>query len=126
MFAARVRLVMLAVALAASTVVGACASHAGAAAAAPVAVEPPILVPTNDSVVSRLVNEGLRHSHAAADIEYLLDVIGPRLTGSTGMDSASAWARRKFVEYHVDRADLEPWKFGVGWTRGPITLHMLE
>ncbi|HWH50993.1 MAG TPA: M20/M25/M40 family metallo-hydrolase [Gemmatimonadaceae bacterium] len=123
--AARVRIATLAVALATS-VFGACAPHTAHAVAAPVAVQPPIAVPTNDSIVARLVNEGLRHSHVAADIEYLLDVIGPRLTGSAGMDSASAWAQRKFLEYHLDRAELEPWKFGVGWTRGPITVRMLE
>jgi carboxypeptidase Q len=125
MSAARVRIATLAVALATSAI-GACASPRSSPVAAPVVVQPPIAVPTNDSIVGRLVNEGLRHSHVAADIEYLLDVIGPRLTGSAGMDSASAWARQKFLEYHLDRAELEPWKFGVGWTRGPTTVRMLE
>jgi hypothetical protein len=108
---------------------GACASSSNgrqATAASISALRPPIVVATDDSVIARLVNDGLRHSHVSADAEYLVDVIGPRLTGSAGMQRASDWARRKFLEYHVDRAELEPWKFGVGWTRGPMTLRMLE
>ena len=125
MLAGRLRLTTHAVVLAAVSAIGACASQKRAVAVAAPA-QPPIVVSTNDSIVARLVNEGLRHSHVESDISYLLDVIGPRLTGSAGMDSASAWARRTFLEYHLDRAELEPWKFGVGWTRGPITVRMLE
>src|SRR6185437_11747919 len=125
MLAGRLRLTTHAVVLAAVSAIGACASQKRAVAVAAPA-QPPIVVSTNDSIVARLVNGGLRHSHVESDISYLLDVIGPRLTGSAGMDSASAWARRKFLEYHLDRAELEPWKFGVGWTRGPITVRMLE
>jgi hypothetical protein len=83
------------------------------------------VAPTNDAVVARIEDAGLHHSHVAADLEYLLDVIGPRLTGSAAMRRANEWTQQKFAEYGMDRTALEPWNFGVGWTRGPMTLRML-
>lgn len=84
-----------------------------------------IHVPTNDVLVTRMIDEGTRNSHAAADLEYLLDVIGPRLSGSPEVRRANDWTLQKFREYGADRAALEAWTFGVGWTRGPMTLRML-
>src|SRR6185437_9477251 len=82
-------------------------------------------VSNDDAVIARLIDEGMRHSHTDADLEYLLDVIGPRLSGSPEMHRANEWTEQKFREYGVDQATLEPWTFGVGWTRGPMTLRML-
>lgn len=82
-------------------------------------------VPTNPDLVSRIIDEGMHHSQTDADLQYLLDVIGPRLTGSAGARAANEWTQQKFREYGMDRTALEPWKFGVGWTRGPMTLRML-
>ena len=82
-------------------------------------------VPSNDDLVARMIQEGTQRSHVDADLQYLLDVIGPRLTGSPEMRRANEWTRQKFLDYGVDKADLEPWSFGIGWTRGPMTLRML-
>lgn len=84
-----------------------------------------VVVPTDDSLVARMIDQGMHHSHVAADLEYLLDVIGPRLTGSAALRRANDWTLGKFREYGVDSVALDPWKFGVGWTRGPMTLRML-
>lgn len=84
-----------------------------------------VRVPANDGLVARVIQEGTQRSHVDADLEYLLDVIGPRLTGSPEMRRANDWTRQKFLEYGADRADLEPWSFGIGWTRGPMTLRMV-
>lgn len=81
--------------------------------------------PAPNEVIPALIAEGTQHSHVDADLEYLLDVIGPRLTGSPEMRRANDWTAKKFREYGVDRADLEPWSFGNGWIRGPMTLRML-
>ena len=78
----------------------------------------------NDTIVPKLIQEGTQRSHVEPDLEYLTEVIGPRLTGSAGVQRANDWTRQKFLEYGMDRAELEPWKFGVGWTRGPMTLRM--
>jgi hypothetical protein len=82
-------------------------------------------VPSNDDLVARMIQEGTQRSHVDADLQYLLDVIGPRLTGSAEMRRANDWTRQKFLEYGADRAELEPWSFGIGWTRGPMTIRML-
>src|SRR3954447_24277527 len=67
----------------------------------------------------------MHRSHVDADLQYLTDVIGPRLTGSAGMRRANDWTLEKFREYGVDSTALEAWTFGLGWTRGPMTLRML-
>jgi carboxypeptidase Q len=85
----------------------------------------PMHVPANDDVVAKMIDEGTHRSHADADLQYLLDVIGPRLSGSAEVRRANEWTEQKFKEYGADRTALEPWTFGVGWTRGPMTLRML-
>src|SRR4051812_516099 len=85
----------------------------------------PMHVPANDDVVAKMIDEGTHRSHADADLQYLLDVIGPRLSGSAEVRRANEWTEQKFKEYGMDRTALEPWSFGVGWTRGPMTLRML-
>jgi hypothetical protein len=83
-------------------------------------------VPADDSVVPKLVREGTENPHVDADLQYLVDVIGPRLTGSAGMRRANEWTQQKFREYGMDSTALEAWSFGIGWTRGPMTLRMLQ
>jgi hypothetical protein len=80
---------------------------------------------TDSSVVQAMVEEGINHSHIAADIEYLSDVIGPRLTGTAAAARANDWTKGKFVEYGVDSAWTESWKFGRGWQRGPMVVDLL-
>ncbi len=82
-------------------------------------------VPRNDPLVQRIIDEGLHHSHVQPDLEYLLDVIGPRLTGSAGMQRAVDWAQQKFREYGLSSVHAESWDFGKGWTRGPATMRLL-
>jgi hypothetical protein len=88
-------------------------------------VQRPVVVPVDDALIARMVDEGIHRSQADADLQYLLDVIGPRLTGSPEMRRANEWTQQKFHEFGVDSAELEPWRFGVAWARGPMTLRML-
>lgn len=85
-----------------------------------------VQLPVDSALVARMIGEGMDHSHVAADLEYLTDVIGPRLSGGAGLRRANEWTARKFKEYGTDGAWLEPWTFGVGWERGPMTLRMLH
>lgn len=114
-----------AAALGASVCVSFATSIAVAQAPAPVA-QVDAHVPADDALIARLVDEGMHHSHTDADLEYLTDVIGPRLSGSAEMRRANDWTLEKFRAYGVDRGALESWTFGVGWTRGPMTLRMLS
>jgi len=108
-------------------VVGAC-SRVPAPAVRPLGPVPVGLaggVRASNDVVARIVDEGLHRSHVNEDLEYLLDVIGPRLTGGAGVQRANEWTRQKFSEYHMDDAHLEQWTFGIGWERGPTTVRIL-
>jgi hypothetical protein len=101
-------------------------AHAQQPPAPPAAVgQVPIAVPSDPQVISRIVSEGMSHSRAEADLEYLTDMIGPRLAGSPEMQIANEWTQGKFREYGMDRSELEPFPFGVPWLRGPMTARML-
>jgi carboxypeptidase Q len=83
-------------------------------------------VPSDPALIARMIEEGTKRSHVEQDLEYLLDVIGPRLSGSPEMRRANEWTQQKFKEYGMDRAELESWNFGLGWTRGPMSIRMVE
>ncbi|HVX38479.1 MAG TPA: M20/M25/M40 family metallo-hydrolase [Gemmatimonadaceae bacterium] len=82
-------------------------------------------VPRDDGLVRRIMEEGRHASRVQPDLEYLLDDIGPRLTGSPGMQRAVDWTQQQFRAYGLTNVHAEPWSFGKGWTRGPATMRML-
>ena len=53
-----------------------------------------------------------------ANIEYLCDMIGPRLTGSPNLTRANQWTRDKFQQYGLANSHLEPWMIERAWIRG--------
>jgi len=54
-----------------------------------------------------------------ADLSYLADRIGPRLTGSPQLEQASHWTMDQFKALGLENAHLEPWTIANSWTRGP-------
>ena len=52
--------------------------------------------------------------------------IGPRLTASPAHKRAAEWARDRLASYGLANAQLEPWKFGRGWTLEKLTVEMVE
>jgi carboxypeptidase Q len=80
---------------------------------------------TDSNEIKDIVEEGTTNSHVAADLEYLSDVIGPRLTGSAAARQANEWTRSKFQEYGVDSAWTESWWFGRAWQRGPMVAELV-
>ena len=104
--------------VAAPTVVRDTAAAAGTAqVAVPMTVDP--------AVVRAMVAEGTQRSRVAADLEYLSDVIGPRLTGSAALRTANEWTQHQFKAYGVDSSWTEEWTFGRGWERGPLVLELI-
>ncbi len=69
----------------------------------------------------KVVAEIDRGSELMLNLEYLCDVIGPRLTGSPNLKRANEWTRDKFREYGLADAHLEGWKIARSWTRGPAS-----
>ncbi|MBA2626812.1 MAG: M20/M25/M40 family metallo-hydrolase [Gemmatimonadales bacterium] len=58
------------------------------------------------------------------NLEYLSDVVGPRLAGSPGMRRSNEWTAERFKSYGL-AASLEPFDFGVSWQRGPASGRLL-
>jgi carboxypeptidase Q len=70
------------------------------------------------AVTQAILEEIDKHSELMANIEYLCDMIGPRLTGSPGLNKANHWTRDKFRQYGLSNAHVEPWMIERAWTRG--------
>jgi len=70
-----------------------------------------------------LIDQALNHSQVMENLQYLADVIGPRLTGSPAVRRANDWTLERFKGYGLE-GHLEPWKFGGTWTRGPARVRM--
>ena len=70
------------------------------------------------AVTQAILDDIDKHSELMANLEYLCDMIGPRLTGSPALAKANQWTSDKFRQYGLANAHLEPWKIAKGWTRG--------
>ncbi len=75
---------------------------------------------------ARILGEIHEHSEAMANLEYLSDSIGQRLTGSPQLKQASDWTRDMFQKYGLTNAHLEPWTIARSWTRGPARASILS
>ncbi len=70
------------------------------------------------AVTQAILDEIEKRSELMANIEYLCDMIGPRLTGSPNLTKANQWTRDKFREYGLSNPHLESWTIAKAWTRG--------
>ena len=67
-----------------------------------------------------------KSSELFANLTYLSDVIGPRLTGSANVKRANEWTAEVMKSYGLSNVHLEPWTIPVGWERGTCTARLLE
>ncbi|MBV9923996.1 MAG: M20/M25/M40 family metallo-hydrolase [Acidobacteria bacterium] len=84
----------------------------------PARAQTPTPAPTPDpnDPVQRIRDEGLNRSQVMQTLNYLTNVIGPRLTGSPNMRRANEWTRDRLTSWGLVNAKLEPWgAFGRGW-----------
>lgn len=119
----------LVVTVTAATLLACSRAPAPPGAPAPVAL-PGVLqldagIVADSDAIALMVAEGMQRSHVSADLAYLTDVIGPRLTGTPAMRRANEWIAEKLRAYGTDSVALERWPFGVGWQRGPLTMRIL-
>ena len=90
----------------------------GAGPAQPVAM-------SDQTMIGRIWNEGmLEKSQAASLAQVLLDSIGPRLTGSPGMEAASRWVISKYQSWGVP-ARAEQYGTWAAWRRGPTHIDLI-
>ncbi len=77
------------------------------------------------AVTQAILEEIDKRSELMANLEYLCDMIGPRLTGSPGLTKANEWTRDKFKQYGLANPHLESWTIEKAWTRGEAKGHVV-
>ncbi|HWM92114.1 MAG TPA: M20/M25/M40 family metallo-hydrolase [Thermoanaerobaculia bacterium] len=82
--------------------------------------------PVDLEMVTRIREEGFRHSQVLETARHLTDVIGSRLTGSPGMKAANDWTRQRLEEWGLEKAHLEDYPFGRGWSFSRAAVHMTK
>ena len=78
----------------------------------------------NAAMLDRIWAEGMDRSQAAALAQVLMDSLGPRLTGSPGMEAASRWAIAKYASWGVP-ARAERYGTWNAWRRGVTHLDLI-
>ncbi|MBI3665192.1 MAG: M20/M25/M40 family metallo-hydrolase [Acidobacteria bacterium] len=74
----------------------------------------------------KLFAEIEKNNQLIESLEYLCDMIGPRLTGSDKLKRANQWTLEKFQAYGLENAHLESWSIGHGWSRGTAAGRIVE
>lgn len=83
--------------------------------------------PDPNDPIERIKNEETNHSQVMETLEYLSDVIGPRLTASPAMKQANEWTRERLASWGLQNAHLEAWgPFGRGWTLTRFSAQVTE
>jgi len=73
---------------------------------------------TDDAVIRAIWEEATTRSRLEPLAQSLLDSLGPRLTGSPGMERAQDWAVQRLQSWGV-QAERERYGTWEGWERGP-------
>lgn len=94
------------------------------AAPAPAVQVAPVLDPVD--LDKRILAEAKNGSEIMANLTYLSDMIGPRLTGSAALKKANEWTAEKMRSYGLSNVHLEGWTIPVGWERGPASVKVVE
>ncbi|WP_243303294.1 M20/M25/M40 family metallo-hydrolase [Geothrix oryzisoli] len=95
------------------------------AAAPPTPSPVPVLKDYPDTPAGRLLRDIKEHAELVARVEYLCDVIGPRLTGSGQLRQAQAWAMGEMKRLGAVNVHEEAYDFGLAWTRGVDSARLL-
>ena len=97
----------------------------GLAASVALAGAAPAPAGAGDDAVARIKAEALQRSRVMEVAEALTDTYGARLTGSPSARAAGEYTRAKLQEFGVAGVQLEPWRFGPGWSNERIWLRMV-
>lgn len=82
--------------------------------------------PAARALDQKLMAEAKKNSQLMANLAYLSDVIGHRLTGSPSLERANNWAAEKMRSYGLEDVRLEAWTIPEGWERGRATCRLIE
>jgi carboxypeptidase Q len=98
-------------------------------AAPPAAPSPAAPAPASSDPIAldkKILAEAKNGSAIMANLTYLSDMIGPRLTGSAALKQANDWAAEKMRSSGLSNVHLEGWTIPVGWERGRASLRVVE
>jgi hypothetical protein len=79
-----------------------------------------------EKIDQALIEAAAQESSLIPNLHYLSDVIGPRLTGSAGLNKACNWAADKMRDYGLENVRLEPYTIPEGWERGEARAKLVE
>lgn len=71
--------------------------------------------PVDTVFINKLKDEGINRSQVMEISSWLMDVYGPRLSGSPQLKRANEWTKSQFEKWGLENAHLESWEFGKGW-----------
>ena len=79
------------------------------------------------ATVHRIKQEAFENSQVMDHLFYLVDVHGPRLTGSPGFHGAADFAVERMEEWGLENVKQEKWgPFGQGWSYSRFSAHLIE
>lgn len=96
------------------------------AALAALAQMPGRMGPALDETSGKILAEIKDRSQLMENLEYLTDMIGPRVTGAARLKRANEWTMQRFKEYGLENAHLESWTIANGWERGAARARIVE
>lgn len=73
-----------------------------------------------------IMAEAKNGSEIMANLSYLSDIIGPRLTGSAALKQANDWTADRMRSYGLTNVHLEAYTIPMGWERGKATGRVIE
>jgi hypothetical protein len=101
-------------------------SHTTRSAAPPPRHPGPGSDPSAVALDRRILEDAKKSSQVMANLTYLSDVIGARLTGSPALKKANDWAAEKMKSYGLTNVRLEAWTIPEGWERGKAVARVVE
>ena len=78
------------------------------------------------AAAQRMIDQERDHPQVMANLEYLSDMIGPRLTGSARLKRANDWTAEKMKQYGLENVHLEAYTIPRGWERGSVMARIVE
>ena len=77
--------------------------------------------------IHRIKQEVFKHTEVMDHMFHLVEVYGPRITGSPGFEGAAKWSASRLEDWGAEKVKLERWgPFGQGWSRSYFSAHLVE
>jgi carboxypeptidase Q len=85
------------------------------------------LPPAQVEVLLKIIEEGQQRSQVMDHLNHLCLEIGPRLTGSTRLETANRWTAERFESFGLKNVAVKQWgEMPVRFDRGPSTGEMVK